>query len=409
MGHLLGVIDQERLDEQRGVVQNEKRQGENQPYGRKIWHSIAHSTYPSHHPYSWETIGSMEDLNAAALEDVHEWFKEYYGAANTVLVIAGDVNTEEVKEQVEKYFGDIPSGPPVTHHDVWINKLGGKQGQILQDRVPQSRVYKAWNIPQWGSAEADYLDLVSDVLSQGKTSRLYKRLVYDDQIATDVSAYLRLREIGGQFIIQTTAKPDADLAAVEKAIDEELGRFLVEGPKEKELQRIKTQYRAQFIRGIERIGGFGGKSDILAMNEVYAGRPDFYKTRLARVADATAENLLETAREWLSDGEFTLEVHPFPKYSTIASDIDRNGLPKLGTPPTAKFPELQRATLSNGLKIVLAERHSVPMVNFNLLVDAGYAADQFGKPGTGSLAVDMLDEGTKNKTALEISDELCGE
>ena len=173
------------------------------------------------------------------------------------------------------------------------------------------------------------MDLVSDVLSQGKTSRLYKRLVYDDQIATDVSAYLRLREIGGQFIIQTTAKPDGDLAAVEKAIDEELARFLVEGPKEKELERIKTQYRAQFIRGIERIGGFGGKSDILAMNEVYAGRPDFYKTRLARVADATAENLRETAREWLSDGEFTLEVHPFPKYSTIASDIDRNGLPKL--------------------------------------------------------------------------------
>jgi zinc protease len=407
MGHLLGVVNQEKLDEQRGVVQNEKRQGENQPYGRKIWHAISYASYPSNHPYSWETIGSMEDLNAATLEDVHEWFKEYYGAANAVLVIAGDVDAKTVKEQVENYFGDIPSGPPIAKHDFWIAKRSSRQRQIMQDRVPQARIYKVWNIPQWGSTEATYLDLVSDVLAAGKTSRLYKRLVYDDQIATEVAAFVFLNEIAGQFIILATARPGDDLTKVEKAVDEELARFLKLGPTESELQRVKTQYHSNFVRGIERIGGFGGKSDILAMNEVYAGDPGFYKTTLSQVKDATAQNLLVTAQQWLSDGEFVLEVHPFPEYKTTASDVDRSALPTPGNPPVAKFPQLQRATLSNGLKIILAERQSVPLVNFNLLVDAGYASDQFAAPGTAALALDMMDEGTKTRTSLQINEELA--
>lgn len=407
MGHLLGAITQEKLDEQRGVVQNEKRQGENRPYGRKVWWAISKSTYPANHPYSWETIGSMEDLNAASLEDVHEWFKEYYGAANAVLVIAGDVDARAVKEKVEKYFGDIPSGPPVVKQDVWIAGRSEDQRQILEDRVPQARIYKVWNIPQWGSVEGAHLDLISDILASGKTSRLYKRLVYEDQIATDVVSFVGLGEIGGQFYIWATARPDEDLTKVEQALDEEMRRFLAEGPTEEELQRVQIQYRARFVRGIERIGGFGGKSDILASNEVYGGRPDFYKTTLQRVKDAAVQDLHATAREWLSEGEYVLEVHPFPDYKTTASDVDRTKLPEPDEPPKAKFPDLQRATLSNGLKVVLAERHAVPLVNFNLLADAGYAADQFGTPGTANLAMDMLDEGTKNRTALQISEELA--
>ncbi|HEX9654958.1 MAG TPA: pitrilysin family protein [bacterium] len=407
MGHLLGVVTQERLDEQRGVVQNEKRQGENQPYGRKIWHAISYASFPPQHPYSWETIGAMEDLSAASLEDVHEWFKEYYGAANAVLVIAGDVKSDEIKNKVEKYFGDIPAGPPIAKHDVWVPKRTGKHRQMMQDRVPQARIYKVWNIPQWGSGEGTYLDLVSDVLSAGKTSRLYKRLVYDDQIATDVAAFVWLNEIAGQFVIQATAKPGDDLTKVEQAIDEELARFLKTGPTPGELDRVKTQYRSNFIRGSERIGGFGGKSDILAMNEVYGGDAAFYKTTLSRVKDATAQNLLAGAQNWLADGEFILEVHPFPEYKTVASDIDRSALPTPGDPPLARFPELQRATLSNGLKIVLAERNAVPIINFELLVDAGYAADQFSLPGAADLAMDMLDEGTKTRTALQINEELA--
>ncbi|MGD0923195.1 MAG: pitrilysin family protein [Terriglobia bacterium] len=406
MGHMLGAISQGRLDEQRGVVQNEKRQGENQPYGR-VYITISDNTYPKGHPYSWSVIGSMEDLNAASLDDVREWFKTYYGPANAVLAVAGDVDPETAHQKVERYFGDIPSGPPITKHQTWVAKRTGVHRQLMQDRVPQARIYKVWNTPEWGSAENDYLDLVTDVLAQGKTSRLYKRLVYDDQIATNVQAYIYPKEIGSQVVVMAQARPGIELAKVEKAMDEELARFLRDGPTPIELQRIKTQKRAEFIRGIERIGGFGGKSDVLAMNQVYAGDPDFYKVSLKRFRTATAENLRATAKSWLSDGVYILEVHPFPEYATAPSEVDRSKVPEPGTPPTARFPKLERATLSSGLKIVLAERHSIPQVEFNLLVDAGYAADQSVLAGTASMALDMMDEGTKTRNALQISDELA--
>jgi len=176
MGHLVGAITQARLDEQRGVVQNEKRQGENEPYGR-VDLAITEATFPKGHPYSWSVIGSMEDLSAASLDDVKGWFAGYYGAANAVVVLAGDVDPETARAKVEKYFGDIPAGPPVTRHQAWIAKRRGEQRQIMEDRVPQARVYLVWNVPQWGSADADLLGLAANVLSSGKTSRLYKRLV----------------------------------------------------------------------------------------------------------------------------------------------------------------------------------------------------------------------------------------
>ena len=406
MGHLTGAISQPKLDEQRGVVQNEKRQGENEPYG-KVWDFLTPKLYPLNHPYSWTTIGAMEDLDAAKLDDVKDWFRTYYGAANAVVVVAGDIDAATARQKVEKYFGDIPAGPPVARQQAWVAKRTGSQRGIMQDRVPQARIYEVWNIPGWSTAEADYLDLVSNVLSSGKTSRLYKRLVYDEQIATDVSASLDLREIGGLFVIEATARPDVDLARVEKAVDDELRRFLSGGPTPAELRRVKTQYRAGFIRGVERIGGFGGKSDVLAQGEVFAGRPDFYKVRLQRVQQATPQQLLNSARHWLSDGVYSLEVRPYAEFQTAKAGADRSKPPEPGAPPDTKFPQLERATLSNGLKIVLARRPSIPQVRFDLLLDAGFAADQSGIPGTASLALAMLDEGTAQRNALQISDQLA--
>ena len=406
MGHLLGAIDQAKLDEQRGVVQNEKRQGENQPYG-KAFITIFENTYPEGHPYSWSVIGSLEDLDAASLDDVHEWFKTYYGAANAVLVVAGDVDAEEVRKKVETYFGDIPAGPPVARAESWVAKRTGSQRRRMQDRVAQARIYKVWNIPEWGTADADYLELVSDILTDGKTSRLYKRLVYDDRLATDAVSFAFDRELGGLFVLWATAAPGQDLGAVERALDEELERLITGGPTAAELERVKTQHRAGFVRGIERIGGFGGKSDILATHEVYAGDPGAYKTALARVASATAEDLTRAAGEWLADGVFNLEIHPFPEFSTAVSGVDRSaGVPETREFPDVSFPNLGKTTLANGLKVILAERHAVPVVWFQLMVDAGYAADQGGIPGTSTLAMDMLDEGTNRRGALEISEQL---
>jgi len=406
MGHFKGAISQERLDEQRGVVQNEKRQGENQPYG-KWFNSMIKNCFPPSHPYGHTVIGSMEDLDAASLDDVKEWFTNYYGAANAVISVAGDVDTQEVLAKVNKYFGDIPSGPPVTKQTVNIAKRTGTVREVQQDRVPQSRVSLVWNAPEWGNNEAFLLDFVASTLASGKNSRLYKRLVYDEQIASRVSSFNWENEIAGIFVIQADVKPGVANDVVENAMNEELAKFLAEGPTEKEMNRIKTQSFANFTRGIERIGGFGGKSDILASNEVYGGSPDFYKVRLKGMRDATAAGVTKAANKWLTDGKYVLEINSFPQYTTAASDVDRSKLPELGATGKATFPELQRATLSNGMEIVLAERKTIPVVQFNLMLDAGYASDQFAKPGTASLAMNMMDEGTKNRTSLEINDELA--
>ncbi|MEE2673913.1 MAG: pitrilysin family protein [Myxococcota bacterium] len=405
MGHLLGAIDQEKLDEQRGVVQNEKRQGENQPYG-KVFRLLTEQSYPGEHPYSWSTIGSMEDLDAASLEDVQEWFKAYYGAANAVIAVAGDVDAEEVRARVERYFGDIPSGPPIERQQAWIAKRTGEQRMIAEDRVPQGRVLFAWNVPAIGTADGDYLDLLSTILAQDKSSPLYKRLVYEDQIATDVTAFVWLREIGGIFVVWATAAPGQSLAHVESVLEAEIEAFLERGPTATELAVAQVQHRSAFLRGIERIGGFGGKSDILARSKVLGGSPDAYRTSLDRMAAADPQALDAAAKRWLTDGRLVMEIRPYPTYGTKASDVDRTKFPSAGEPPKARFPSFERAELANGLQLILARRDAIPVVDVELLVDAGYAADQFSREGTASLALSMLDEGTEKRSSLEISQEL---
>ena len=408
MGHLLGVVDQAKLDEQRGVVQNEKRQGDNQPYGvtRQL---ITENTYPVGHPYSWSTIGSMEDLDAASLDDVREWFRTYYGAANAVLVLAGDIDPATAREKVETYFGDIPSGPPIERDTEWIAKRVGTQRGQVHDRVPQARVYMVWNVPSWQTRDATHLDLVSDVFAVGKTSRLYKRLVYDDQIATNARAYMNPREIGSLFYLDVTVQPGSDAESVEATVIEELERFLQNGVTADELRRVKTNYRASFVRSAERIGGFGGKSDMLAQGEVYGAGADAYARRLEWVDSATADDLRTAARRWLSDGAYILTVLPFDEGTTTPTTVDRStGVPTVGDSPAVTFPSLQTTTLSNGLDVLLAERRAVPIVSLNLQLDAGYAADQVGIPGAASLAMEMLDEGTTSRNSLQISDDLQG-
>jgi len=406
MGYMVGAIDQKTLDLQRGVVQNEKRQDENEPYG-SVEEIEQQDTYPAGHPYSWSTIGSMEDLNAASLDDVKHWFLTYYGPSNAVLVVAGDVDPQTVHQRVEKYFGEIPPGPPLTRPTAWIAKMAGSHRAVMQDRVPEARIDKIWNIPEYGSEDSDYLDLVSDVLGAGKTSRLYKRLVYDDQIATNAAAYVNPREIGGQFIISAMVRPGVDLARVETAIDEELAKFLKDGPTQEEVERVRTQYMANFLRGVDRIGGFGGKSDVLAQSQVYLGDPAGYKVKIARVRELTAAKLQNAAKRWLSDGVYVMEILPYGTPQAAKETADRSKPPQVGQEPQLRFPKLERVTLSNGLKVIVAERHEIPMVNVSLLVDSGFAADQFAQPGTARLASNLLDGGSKSRSSQEINEQLA--
>jgi zinc protease len=412
MGHLLPVLDQKKLDLQRGVVQNEKRQGENQPYG-VTEELITKNTYPVGHPYSWTVIGEMTDLDAAAMTDVQDWFKTYYGPNNTILVIAGDITPEVARQKVEKYFGEIPPGPPIAKQETWIAKRTGTHRGWVQDRVPQARLYRIWNVPQYGSPEEAQLDLAAQVLGRGKTSRLYKRLVYKDQTATSAIATDDTNEIGGQFDFTITAKPDQDLQKAqanfrnsEKAADEELKNFLKNGPTEAELQLAKTQIFGSYARIVERIGGFGGKSDLLARCQTFTGNPDCYKDYLKWIQAATPATVKKAANDWLTDGDYVLEVQPYPTNLKTDAKLDRSKPPATGEPMSLKLPPMQKATLSNGLKIVLAERHTAPVVNFSLLVDSGYAADPSSAPGTASFSQRMLEEGTPTRDSLKIGEEL---
>ncbi len=403
MGYLQKAIDSGKLSEQRGVVQNEKRQGENQPYAVAEELTVK-STYPAGHPYSWSVIGSMEDLNAASLDDVKEWFKTYYGPNNAVICIAGDIKAEEALEKVKKYFGNIPAGPPIAKHTAWTAKMNGNHYQLAQDRVPQGRIQKTWNVPGWGTQEMTYLNILLDILTNGKTSRLYKRLVYDEQLSNNVFAYTQENEIGGQFNLFSDAKPGVQLNIINDVINDELRKLITGGVTVAELNRAKTRAFTGFIKGVERIGGFGGKSDILIQNEVFGGSPDYFKTVYKRVADATPANIKDAAAAWLTNGEYRLDILPYGDFTADSSALDRTVQPTMGAPAVVKFPEVKEFTLSNGLKVSLVERKSVPVVDMSLMLDAGYAADQFGLPGLASLTGNMLREGTKTKTSLQISD-----
>jgi zinc protease len=406
MGHFKGAITQAKLDEQRGVVQNEKRQRTNQPYG-KVFEAILKQLFPPDHPYSWETIGSMDDLNAASLEDVRQWFETYYGPDNAVIVIAGDVATEQVFAKAEKYFGDIPPGPSRSRFEEWIPSHDRLRRQTLEDRVAQPRLHFAWTGPRWGTTDAHHLALASAILAGGKNSRLYERLVYRDQLASDVEFEFLPLEIAGITYLQVSAQPGVSLDQIETVVNEELERFRKSGPTAKELERVKTQQRAGFVYGLEKVGGFSGKSGVLAESTVYGGSPDAWKKDYQETEAATADDLRAVVRKWVTPEPFILAVEPAEELDATTVGADRSRLPEVTGEVPVTFPGFQRDTLSNGLKLIVVERPEIPVVGLRLVLDAGYAADQFARPGTASMAMAMLDEGTKTRSSLQISEELA--
>ncbi|SFR93754.1 Predicted Zn-dependent peptidase [Dyella sp. OK004] len=433
MGHLLGAIGQKELDTQRGVVQNEKRQGENRPYGR-VDQNILSNTYPGNHPYQHDTIGSMADLDAASLGDVKQWFHDYYGAANTTIVLAGDITVAQAKEKVAKYFGDIPAGPPVPRQQAWITPLEKSSRGVQHDHVSQPRIYRTWVVPQLGTDDMISLDLASTALGGGKTSRLYQRLVYQDKLVDDVSASVSPFALASQFQIQADVKEGVDPAKVEAAIADELKKFLAEGPTQDELDRAKVGNRASFVRGLEKVGGFGGKAVILAEGQVYRGDPGAYKKDLERIDTATIASVKAAAEKWLSKGDYLLTVLPAGKdfnpesedakvaalgdatgrpqaklpaaqnYSVGKNDVDRaKGVPEVNQFPDLSFPKLERGKLKNGIEVVLAQRHTIPVTHVQLQFNAGYAADQGHKLGTASFATTLMNESTKSLDSVEVA------
>ena len=403
MGHFLGALTQAWLDEERGVVQNEKRQSYNQPYGR-AWLRIFEASFPKGHPYSWMPIGSMADLDAATLEDAQEWFRTWYGPNNAVLVLAGDIDVATAREQVTRHFGHIPAGPPLTRKNHWVAARTESTRETMNDRVAQTRVYRVWNVDPYGTVEADHLSLLGQVLGGSASSRLNARLVHQEQLVSSVSASNIPLELSGVFMIVATLKDGADLARVEAIIDEELARLLKDGPTGAELAQAKTQSRAGFVRGVERVGGFGGKSDVLAACAVYTGNPGCFRGSMTNIERATIQDVRAAGLSRLVQGDHTLVVQPFPSHATVPSTVDRSlGVPQVTEFPAASFPALQRGRLANGIEVVLAERREIPVVQVQLQFDAGYAADVGAKLGTASFAMHMLDQGAGSRSALELA------
>jgi len=404
------------------VVQNEKRQGENQPYGQ-LREVISRTMFPVGHPYHHTTIGSMNDLNAASLDDVKNWFRTWYGPNNTVLVLAGDIDVATAQAKVAKYFGDIPATPTMSQPKVDVAVLAQNGRTELEDKVPQVLVQRMWNVPQVGDKDADLLDLTSQVLGGSASSRLDERLVHRDKLVDSISTSNYGSQLAGNFAIRALVKKGVDPARVEAVIEEELQRLIKDGPTAEELARAKTEYRAGFIRGIERIGGFGGKADALASCTTFTGNPACFRESLETVASATPDTVRAATAKWLGNPSHTFTVKPgerkplveeasakpapfqLPaadaKYTTTASSVDRKlGVPKVDTFPSLTFPALQHATLKNGSKVILAERHDIPVVNISYEFAGGYSSDHGGKLGTANFASQMLDEGAGDLNSL---------
>lgn len=302
MGWLLETMDRTKLDVQREVVKNERRQSyENRPYGR-AFERMGWALYPPDHPYHWSTIGSMEDLEAATVHDVSEFFRTYYAPNNASLAIAGDVDAAEVRELVERYFGDIPRGPEIPQVSPPPVSLDEDTYVVLEDEVPLPRLYMAWHSPA-AFAEGDAaLDMAACILAQGKSSRLYHRLVYDDQIAQDVSAYQLSQELGSRFMLVATARPGVTLPRLAEAVRREIEALARPGPTSEEMERGLSQVEAGFVEGLERVGGFDGKADQLNRYYVLTGNPGYLRRDLDRYRRLTPEAVATAAQSYLLDG-----------------------------------------------------------------------------------------------------------
>ena len=400
-------LTKEKLDNQRDVVKNERRQGlENQPYGR--WYKILNENlFPLGHPYHTDVIGSHEDLTAASENDVKEFFRTYYTPNNLSLVVAGDFDIAEAKRLIEKYFGTIPPGPALERPAKLIQKLDGEKIVEVSDRVPQERTYFGWTTPAYFDAGDAELELVATILTDGLSARLNKALIYDKQLASDVVAFQSGQPVGGAFMMWATARPGIDLAQIEQIIGSEIARLAKDGPTAEELNRAKTKWEFGFISGLERIGGFGGKSDLLNQYNTFLGDPGKFDEDLARHRNVTAEGVKSAVDKYLNTKNRVL-VRFRPEKSGQPSNVavDRTKAPALGGDKAFKAPDVKSAKLENGMEIFVVEKPEIPKVAVSLTTRAGSVADPKAKAGLAAMTNRVMRRGTKTRNAIQIDETL---
>ena len=403
MGFLLDALDQQRLDIQRDVVKNERRQSyENRPYGMAHWH-LQEALYPMPHPYHWMTIGSQEDLDAADLDDIKNFFKRFYTPSNASLAIAGDIDMGQALEMVNHYFGNLPPGEPVPRKGRHDSSLRGRIELEMRDSVTLPRTYIAWPTPPEGDIDDAPLEIYQAIMSDGLTSRLHKSLVYEKQIAQSANMRYHSSEIAGQCILSVTAAEGHELDEVEAAADAEMAMLLREPPTDEEITRVKNRIEASHFRQLARIGGFGGRADQLNHYSVFSADPDLINTSLDKYMSVTREDVMRVAESILGENQVRLRVLPEPTLSPATVTIDRTVMPPPKSEPVFNPPTPTRTKLSNGMGISVIEQRGMPIVAFGVLMDAGASRDPEKLPGLAGFTAQMLPEGTTTKTSQEIA------
>jgi zinc protease len=405
MGYLLDALDEQGFLTERDVVKNERRQSyENRPYGLAGW-EIRKALFPPNHPYNWQTIGSQEHLDAASVDDVKAFFRRFYAPNNASLSIAGDIDIEETKRLVEKYFGDLPPVQPVARIERWMPQLDGEVRINLEDRVQLPRIYFSWVGPPRFDPDEPALDVLVSILSEGRSSRMYRSLVYEKQIARDVNAYFASMEIAGELRLDATLSPGASLDDVERSLFEELDRIKAEPPTEEEVQRAINRLEAHYVRQLESVGGFGGRADLLNFYNVFTGDPGRLNRDFERYLTVEPEDVQRVARQYFGPGRVRLVVTPKEEVSAGETQIDRYQQPGPGTPRTFRPPTPRRITLSNGLDLLFVERREVPTIAAAVYFPGGAVTDPPERPGLSSFTSRLLTEGTKNRTSMQIAEE----
>jgi predicted Zn-dependent peptidase len=425
MGYLLGAVTQGKLDNQRGVVQNEKRQGDNEP-GGLVYEEVLKTLFPVGHPYHHETIGSMADLDSASMEDVKAWFREKYGPNNATLVVAGDISAAEARPLVEKYFGAIARGPVNDPAQAPVPTLAAPVRKTFKDQVAATSVTRYWPVEGISGKDRIALDVGASILGGLSSSRLDNVLVRDEQVAVNVSAGNSAFQRIGMLSVGATVKQGGDLAAVEKRMDEVVAKMIAEGPTEDEVRRAVTSYLASTIRGLEQVGGFSGKAQALAEGKVLAGDPAFYAREFEALAKLTPADVKAAMARWMTRPAMTVVLEPGARDASYqeaasvkadgenASERDRASetisvsverpKPPVDTIAALDFPDIERATLKNGMKVTYARRTAVPATWVSMSFNAGGAADPVGKEGLQGLTLSLFDEGTKNLTSQAIAE-----
>ena len=435
MGYLLNAVSKEKLDNQIGVVSNEKRQGDNQPFGL-VDYKRSETLFPVGHPYHHDTIGSLEDLSAASLDDMKNWFIDHYGPNNAVLVLAGDINAAQAKPLVEKWFGSIKRGKDVAPVNAPVPTLEKPVKIVMKDKVPTTRIYRNWVVPGLADPDANALYIGMSALGGLSSSRLDNILVRQEQSVVGVSAYLIPFMHGSLINIQADVKPGGDADAVAKRLDEILADYIATGPTAEEVQRVAASNIAQQIDGLEQVGGFGGKAVALAEGQLYVGDSNFYKKELERLATTKPEAVKAAMQKWLTRPVLEIRVEPGERevYKEVAAGSgsrtgtltspafyappgtedmlaaaplafqDRSKFPEPTGTPSLDFPTVEETTLGNGIKVFFARRAAVPTVRVAVSFNAGYAADPADKRGIASMMSTMMLEGTQTLTSTKLAE-----